>query len=182
MTDLNRVKHLAGLTVEMDSARGLLKEYAVTDEADRHALRKLAGIEEAMVDGEINEGYKVMPPMDPKYVARTGLEGPFTTLSGKVVYYDPKEGKYYDPVTDIYLSYDEFQNYDKDYSGMKDERDEVKEAIGDSAECFYNLQDEFAGEEATGAHKIIIDELVRYLSGDQLEDFCDDFKRHHMDG
>ena len=73
------------------------------------------------------EGYKVMPPMDPKYVERSGLEGPFTTLSGKVVYYDPKEGSYYDPDTDIYMSYDEFQNYDKDYSGMKDERDEVKE-------------------------------------------------------
>ena len=67
------------------------------------------------------EGYKVMPPMDPKYVARSGLEGPFTTLSGKVVYYDPKEGKYYDPDTDIYLSYDEFQQYDNDYSGIGDE-------------------------------------------------------------
>jgi hypothetical protein len=75
------------------------------------------------------EGYKVMPPMDPKYVARSGLEGPFTTLSGKVVYYDPKEGKYYDPDTDIYMTYDEFQNYDKDYSGMKDERDEVEETL-----------------------------------------------------
>jgi hypothetical protein len=67
------------------------------------------------------EGYKVMPPMDPKYVERKGLEGPFTTLSGKVVYYDPKEGAYYDPDTDIYLSYDEFQQYDNDYSGIKGE-------------------------------------------------------------
>ena len=67
-----------------------------------------------------NEGYKIMPPMDPKYTERSGLEGPFTTLSGKVVYYDPKEGKYYDPDTDIYMSYDEFQNYDKDYSGMNE--------------------------------------------------------------
>ena len=75
-----------------------------------------------------NEGYKIMPPMDPKYTERSGLEGPFTTLSGKVVYYDPKEGSYYDPDTDMYMSYDEFQNYDKDYSGMKDERDDVKEA------------------------------------------------------
>ena len=87
----------------------------------------LQAVADHMDGQEINEGYKVMPPMDPKYVARSGLEGPFTTLSGKVVYYDPKEGKYYDPDTDIYLSYDEFQNYDKDYSGMKDERDEVKE-------------------------------------------------------
>jgi hypothetical protein len=81
----------------------------------------LQAVADYMDGEELQEGYKVMPPMDPKYVARKGLEGPFTTLSGKVVYYDPKEGKYYDPDTDIYLSYDEFQNYDKDYSGMKEE-------------------------------------------------------------
>ena len=91
----------------------------------------LQAVADHMDGQEINEGYKVMPPMDPKYVARSGLEGPFTTLSGKVVYYDPKEGKYYDPDTDIYMTYDEFQNYDKDYSGMKDERDEVKEEMSD---------------------------------------------------
>ena len=96
----------------------------------------LQAVADHMDGQEINEGYKVMPPMDPKYVARKGLEGPFTTLSGKVVYYDSKEGKYYDPDTDIYLSYDEFQNYDKDYSGMKDERDEVKEAGGNDKVIF----------------------------------------------
>ena len=77
------------------------------------------------------EGYKIMPPMDDKYQPRSGLEGPFSTLSGKVVYYDPKEGSYYDPDTDMYMSYDEFQSYDKDYSGMKDERDDVKEEMSD---------------------------------------------------
>jgi len=78
---------------------------------------------------QLNEGYKVLPAINKeKYQARSGLEGPFSTLSGKVVYYDPKEGSYYDPDTDMYISYDEFQNYDKDYSGMKDERDEVTEA------------------------------------------------------
>lgn len=82
------------------------------------------------VQRAMGEGYKELPPMDPKYVARKGLEGPFSTLSGKVVYYDPKEGSYYDPDTDMYMSYDEFQQYDNDYSGMKDERDiAVKEAV-----------------------------------------------------
>ena len=57
------------------------------------------------------------------------------------------------------------------------------EAVGDSAECFYDLQDEYCGEQCPSMpHKILIDELVRYLSGDQLQDFCDDFRRHHMDG
>ena len=68
------------------------------------------------------EGYKVLPPMDKeKYQARDGLEGPFSTLSGKVVYYDPKEGKYYDPDTDMYISYEDFRALDNDYSGIGDE-------------------------------------------------------------
>ena len=66
------------------------------------------------------EGYKVLPPMDSKYVERDGLEGPFTTLSGKVVYYDPKEGKYYDPDTDMYMSYDEWNAHNSDRSGMSE--------------------------------------------------------------
>jgi hypothetical protein len=75
----------------------------------------------------LKEGYKIMPPMDKeKYPELPGLEGPFTMMSGKVVYYDPKEGAYYDKDTDMYMSYDEFQQHDNDYSNMKDERDEVK--------------------------------------------------------
>jgi len=58
--------------------------------------------------------------------------------------------------------------------------DDMEEAVGDSAEAFYDMQDEFAGGEAEGAHKVLIDELVRYLSGDQIADFVDDFKRHHI--
>jgi len=56
---------------------------------------------------------------------------------------------------------------------------DMAEAVGDSAEGFYRMQDEFAGGEAEGAHKVLIDELVRYLSGDQIEDFVSDFERHH---
>ena len=75
-------------------------------------------------DSDLEEGYKILPPMDrEKYQERPGLEGPFRTLSGKVIYYDPREGSYYDPDTDMYLSYDEFQQLDNDYSNMKDERD-----------------------------------------------------------
>ena len=76
------------------------------------------------MDGEeLQEGYKVLPSIDKdKYQARDGLEGPFSTLSGKVVYYDPKEGKYYDPDTDMYISYEDFQKLDNDYSDMKEEQ------------------------------------------------------------
>lgn len=63
---------------------------------------------------DVEEGYYVMPPMDrERYTDLPGLEGPFQTRSGKVVYYDPKEGKYYDRDSDMYLSYDEFKDYDQ---------------------------------------------------------------------
>lgn len=61
------------------------------------------------------EGYQLLPPMDrEKYQDREGLEGPIMTKSGKVVYYDPKAGDYYDPDTDMYISYDDFRMLDKE--------------------------------------------------------------------
>lgn len=97
------------------------------------------------------EGYKVLPPMDKeKYQARDGLEGPFSTLSGKVVYYDPKEGSYYDPDTDMYISYDDFQALDNDYSGMGDEEAddfvkdiEPKETVEESDQGFSGKERNF---------------------------------------
>ena len=57
-------------------------------------------------------GYKViadkcqMDQMRMKYSPRKGLEGPFN-FSGRVLYYDNKEGQYYDPTTDFYVEQDE---------------------------------------------------------------------------
>lgn len=46
-------------------------------------------------------------PIDPnEYPAIKGLEGPFYTRRGLVVYYDPKEGRYYDSKSDVYLDKD----------------------------------------------------------------------------
>jgi hypothetical protein len=44
---------------------------------------------------------------DLKWEARKGLEGPFHYPSGQVLYYDPKEGKYWDPRTDFYIEHDD---------------------------------------------------------------------------
>ena len=60
------------------------------------------------------EGYMVLPAIDRnKYTPMRGMEGPFPTFSGKVLYYDPKAGMYYDRDSDIYLSYDAYLEYDK---------------------------------------------------------------------
>lgn len=55
-------------------------------------------------------GYKVLGKTEDLlkgYGPRKGLEGPFN-FNGRVLYYDPREGKYYDPRTDFYLSYNEW--------------------------------------------------------------------------
>ena len=116
------------------------------------------------------EGYKVMPPMDDKYQPRSGLEGPFSTLSGKVVYYDPKEGSYYDPDTDMYMTYDEFQNYDKDYSGMKDERDEVKDMKDVNEAGGYYTQPVYDMIKQHGIEKVM-HELLTSLDANVIQDF-----------
>jgi len=41
------------------------------------------------------------------YGPRKGLEGPFVFANGRVLYYDVKEGAYYDPRTDFYVERDE---------------------------------------------------------------------------
>jgi LysM repeat protein len=82
--------------------------------------------------GRLSEGWKELPPIDrDRYQERPGLEGPFSTLSGKVVYYDPKEGKYYDSDTDMYLSYDEFKALDNDNTGMKESIDAIQRIVTD---------------------------------------------------
>lgn len=50
--------------------------------------------------------YVVMDNMRQNYGARKGLEGPFN-FSGRVLYYDVKEGAYWDPRTDFYVGQDE---------------------------------------------------------------------------
>ena len=49
-----------------------------------------------------------------KYSNRSGLEGPFMTKAGQVVYYDKKKGQYYNPDNDMYLSYDDWKKLSED--------------------------------------------------------------------
>ena len=56
-----------------------------------------------------------LPPINrTKYGKRGGLEGPFMTKSGQVVYYDHKKGQYLDPDKDMYLSYDDWKKLSED--------------------------------------------------------------------
>lgn len=58
-------------------------------------------------------GYKVLGRTEDVmqgYGPRKGLEGPFVFINGKILYYDPKEGQYWDPKTDIYLDREEIDD------------------------------------------------------------------------
>jgi hypothetical protein len=61
-----------------------------------------------MATQEQKMGYKVvadcaeMDQMRTRYGPREGLEGPFNFF-GRVLYYDNKEGLYYDPRSDFYV-------------------------------------------------------------------------------
>jgi hypothetical protein len=116
INDTDRLEDIkAALTAEM-AKRGL---------SDDEDMWEAAQLDELSPEG-LDEGYKILPPIDQsRYPEINGIEGPFRTLSGHVVYYDPKEGKYYDKDQDIYISYDDFAKMDRDYSNMKDENDLV---------------------------------------------------------
>lgn len=48
-----------------------------------------------------------------EYEARKGLDGPFHYPNGRVLYYDTKEGDYWDPRTDFYVPRDEVADLQK---------------------------------------------------------------------
>lgn len=111
-----------GVMVDTFTASVIMAIYNKVNEKNQDKMRsmpveKLAISAYMLADRfkeDVDEGYYEMPPMDrERYTDIPGLEGPFTTRSGKVVYYDPKEGKYYDRDSDMYLSYEEFKDYDQ---------------------------------------------------------------------
>ena len=56
-------------------------------------------------------GYRVLnisPEFRASYEERTGLEGPFFYGGETVLYYDSRQGQYWNPRTDMYLTYDEY--------------------------------------------------------------------------
>lgn len=52
------------------------------------------------------------------YTKRKGLEGPFLKGLNRVVYYDAREGKYWDPKTDFYLTQEEVDYLDNELVRM----------------------------------------------------------------
>lgn len=51
--------------------------------------------------------YTVLGERDIRWQPRKGLEGPFYFANGRVLYYDPRAGEYWDPLTDFYVDREE---------------------------------------------------------------------------
>jgi len=58
--------------------------------------------------------YTLLPNTSANWGPRKGLEGPFN-FSGRVLYYDNKEGKYYDPLTDFYVEQAEMDQINQQF-------------------------------------------------------------------
>ena len=59
---------------------------------------------------KIKTQQSTLPRIDKaRYHQRKGLEGPFMTKSGQVIYYDKKFGKYYNSDTDMYIDHDDWK-------------------------------------------------------------------------
>lgn len=55
---------------------------------------------------EVVMSYKVFY-RNTEFGPRDGLEGPFNYPNGRVLYYDAKQGDYWDPLTDFYVDRNE---------------------------------------------------------------------------
>lgn len=76
----------------------------------RHADKKNDYKRKEKHKGGVEEGYRVLPPIDReryRNLEHEGLEGPYSNKHGKVYYYDRNEGKYYDPDSDFYMEVDQ---------------------------------------------------------------------------
>ena len=61
-------------------------------------------------------GYRILnidPAFRERFEARPGLEGPFFYDGNRVLYYDAREGKYWNPQTDMYLTHEEYDEIAK---------------------------------------------------------------------
>ena len=152
---------------DMSSVKHYLEYQAVNPHGEQPNEPEMS-IEQPMPSDDVEEGYEVLPSIDrDKYQERPGLEGPFQTRSGKVVYYDPKEGSYYDPTSDMYISYDDWRKLDSKTMHSTGINMEARSSASDQAAAAgaYNGGKSLAGK---GNGK---SDLKHKLKGKDLEDF-----------
>ena len=118
---------------DSDMKASMKKQYGKDWKTVYYATIRKKAMEQA------NEGYQILPSIDKaRYDEIQGMEGPMMTTSGKVLYYDPQEGAYYDRDSDMYLSYEEFKQYDEPIKAESTETEFVRKA---EKERFQRMKD-----------------------------------------
>lgn len=83
-----------------------------------------------LMEDSMSEGYSTLPNIDTdRYQERPGLEGPFRADNGKVVYYDAKEGMYYDPDTDMYISQSDWDSMNEEATANIQDYDDADDTV-----------------------------------------------------
>ena len=101
------------------------KRYTSVDEADASPEQRKANRE---LWNQINRK-GVVPSIDrERYTEIPGLEGPYRWKSGRVVYYDPREGKYYDRDRDMYLDNSEAMDETRGHEIVKTKLQDIERA------------------------------------------------------
>jgi len=103
------------------------------------------------------------PGIDPdEYPEINGLEGPFN-MKGRILYYDPKEGQYYDRKTDMYIDHSEL-------SSLMEGETMVQGGIGPGFQAFDGFK-----KEVVNPYKNASDAMSRWYLGEaNNKDFEDD--------
>lgn len=88
------------------SSNGISLKFKESDykEAAPNKKQSIADKKAAIARAYAKQGVVTMPGIDKnEYPPIPGMEGPFQYRNGKILYYDPREGKYYDRKTDMYV-------------------------------------------------------------------------------
>ena len=107
-----------------------------------------------------------------------GLEGPFRMKNGQVLYYDPKEGKYYNRDTDMYVDYDDYRAmneedaYDKDVKPSGKPHDKEAAAKRAKAAALAAAKKAKGQDVAEGSQRVdsLVTDSLKLMRGPELAD------------
>ena len=71
------------------------------------------------------------------------------------------------------------EQFDNENNPSESVDGEVEEAVNQAADPIYELLNDLGDDEGGGAYKTVLDELIRQMSGDDIVEFVDDFRRTH---
>ena len=81
--------------------------HKIVEDVQLDEMSARAHYNKMVAQGKVGRGGRLVTPIDRKRFPnreKEGLEGPFRSRkSGQVYYYDKKAGKYYDPLSDMFL-------------------------------------------------------------------------------